>query len=240
MAGIQWLSAFLASINGGGGGGGGDATFNDFITGSVHGDYRIATLTDIREYALYKNNKSTEPLRISVDPPTGSLGFRRSSFEECSNLTLVNAPGSFSIDANCFSGTALEYVDFPMITTADTGAFRDCASLKWANMGKIPSFNYGVFQNCTNLRIIALGVAYAVQFVQFSSGGFSNSPFANGANCALLVPRAKISQYQTGWSTWVSNGGQILALEDYTLENPDVENMLDHDKMSALYEELSQ
>ncbi len=212
MAGIQWLSAFLASINGGGGGGG-DTFVSSFVSHTLTGDYTIDATT-IGSYAFYYNGAVPSSTPTPIDPLS------------------ITAPNATIIKDYVFQNAQnLKYLDAPLAVATDgRQAFEGCTVMEWVHIKS--GMGYRMFYNCQNLKLFAYGRTDVVP--GYDSNAFYNTPIRSGTG-HVLVPRDQISSYEsaTGWSGIVEAGTQFHALEDYTVDGT-VDGLLDRAKIAPL------
>lgn len=151
------------------------------------------------------------------------------------------------VGASAFTGcTSLVTAKFPLATSIEANAFRDCTKLETliapnvANIGS--NILYGN-RSVTTLdfpkltRIEALAFQYSWALTKMILRGntiptadntniFTNTPIASGTGY-IYVPSALIESYKTTWSTYAS---QFRALENYTIDGS-VTGVLDESKI---------
>ena len=98
----------------------------------------------------------------NIDVPIGCTQIRSSCFQDCNKLKTINLPqGLEYIGWGAFYGCGkLEYIDVPNTVvwrSDDSEIFRNCGSLKWANIPSLTDISSNNFFYCPNMKILCLG-----------------------------------------------------------------------------------
>lgn len=95
--------------------------------------------------------------KLFVDAPLSALPDRLCSYDKNLEEVLIY-PTIKKIGKSCFENTGLKKVDeqFANVEFFNIDAFSNCDKLKFANIRKDVSCNYGVFSDCHNLELVIL------------------------------------------------------------------------------------
>lgn len=182
-----------------GGGGGGEAD-TSAIDGLI--DRTISRVssnaTAIGDYAFHSCAALTEvdlPMAVSVG---------NASFRGCTSLTNAYFPSVTTISGSqsFYQCTSLTSINLPALTS-DSGSttFYQCTALTSADLGNCSAIGAGVFNNCSNLKILILRNPTVCSLI--NRNAFSATPYySGGTGGEVYVPSALISSYKTAtnWS----------------------------------------
>lgn len=98
----------------------------------------------------------------NVDVPVGCTQIRANCFRTCEKLKTINLPQGLEYigtDAfyQCYN---LEYIDVPNTVvwrSGDSGTFKDCRKLKWANIPSLTNVQHQMFLSCISMKALCLG-----------------------------------------------------------------------------------
>ena len=98
----------------------------------------------------------------NVDVPIGCTQIRATCFKTCEKLKTINLPQGLEYigtDAfyQCYN---LEYIDVPNTVvwrSGDSGTFKDCRKLKWANIPSLTNVQHQMFLSCISMKALCLG-----------------------------------------------------------------------------------
>jgi hypothetical protein len=134
------------------------------------------------------------------------------TFENCSNLTYVDAPNVRIIGYASFSESGILDLDLPNLVEMGSDGFVYCRSLKRANLGKVNAVTSWSFTGCSALTTLILPNTAKISTLQ-ATNAFDGTPIASGTGY-IYVPRALINSYKTA-SNWSAFANQFRAIEDY-------------------------
>ena len=130
------------------------------------------------------------------------------------NMTDLYSTATSVVDNRFWNDLTLETVNLPNARWVNDGAFSGCENLKLADFKALESIVGNAFVS-TNLQALVIRNTSLVVTLA-GTGSFNNTPIANG-NGYIYVPRSLLDSYSNddGWHIY---GGQILAIEDYTVD----------------------
>lgn len=151
---------------------------------------------------------------------TETLYIPDSIFKGCSNLVFVKAPKAFSLGANTFQGTKLQYAVFPSARRVYTESLQGLSTLLACDFGGTIGSGDGFIRRnalskCTVMNVLVLRSSniWPLSYTNV----FDDTPFASGkSGGTLYVPADLVSSYQstTNWSTVLAYANnQIKSIE---------------------------
>lgn len=76
------------------------------------------------------------------------------AFSDCVNLKTIDLPALNKIEDNAFFNTALEKIDFPIVSSIGECAFGDCNKLSSVNLPNLETLGSNAFQRCKELKVV--------------------------------------------------------------------------------------
>lgn len=122
-------------------------------------------VSPILEGAMSGNSAITS---VSAPFVTTIEGTSSGAFDSCTSLKYINFPAVTSIGMYTFFDTAVENVCLPSITSVESAAFMNCASLKSVSMPVATDIIDFAFYNCASLEDVNLPSAISVGLYAFS------------------------------------------------------------------------
>lgn len=133
-------------------------------------------------------------------------------FQDCTSLKTVNFPVANNLQFASFYGCSqLEEASFPAMELVENSVFNLCTSLRKLDLG-VTATLWGAFQNCTALETLILRKTDSICKLKVANC-FNTTPIKTGTGY-IYVPSALVNSYKaaTNWSTYAD---KIRAIEDY-------------------------
>lgn len=105
-------------------------------------------VTVLRSHTFYNCRRLSEIYFPNVQQAQG-----RSTFAECSALSLVSMPELLTIDVYMFSNSSVTDVVFPKVTSISQYAFSGCAQLRSVSIPMARDMSSVVFEDCESLSV---------------------------------------------------------------------------------------
>jgi hypothetical protein len=78
------------------------------------------------------------------------------AFKNAKGLTLINSEKLTNIASSAFSGSDVEMVNLPNVSSINSTVFENCSSLQKVSIPYAKTIGNGAFQNCTNIEKITV------------------------------------------------------------------------------------
>ena len=149
------------------------------------------SITTIADEAFWQCDKLT-----SINLPNGLLSIGIAAFYLCERLYHVTIPNSVTeIGDNAFWGSGIKDITIPSsVLTVKSGAFSDCASLVYAEIGAA-KLEGGAFDSCENLESVWLRSSVTTML----ASGNTSGPFYQ---CQSVTIYAEVASKPNGWGQY--------------------------------------
>lgn len=149
-----------------------------------------------------------------------------------SRFVSVDLPNVTNVANNAFRAQGyIKRATFPKAVSTSSEAMRNCSALEYVDFPVLTSFGTYTFQDCTKLSTLILRTTSKV--VPLGNANILGNTAIAAGNGHVYLPRSMVSGYQTAanWNTIHSNYPYTLrALEDYTVDGT-ITGALDESKI---------
>lgn len=176
----------------------------DGLIGHTLTEYVDTEVTQLGQYAFYKNNiiQSVKLPNVTAVP--------NYAFQDCTELVTADLSGMMSVGQYGFSGCSkLENIDLTNVTTLSNYAFQNCSSLKQVNLPDVGSIPRSCFTGCGKAQWFKIATN-KTSVISLSR----NDAFNNTGRALIFVPDDLVSSYKSA-SNWSNFASKIYGIGDF-------------------------
>lgn len=130
-----------------------------------------------------------------------------------SRFVSVDLPNVTNVANNAFRAQGyIKRVTFPKAVSTSSEAMRNCTALEYVDFPVLTAFGTYTFQDCTKLATLILRTTSKV--VPLGNANILGNTAIAAGNGHVYVPASLLSGYQTA-TNWSTYANQIRAIEDY-------------------------